>query len=109
MPDLHAQVRKHKGGHYFTVFDGITPLVSGDHVDGKIVLPATLDADIVAKIEAIVRPEIEAVDEEFARHEAEAPARAERNRPAMEEVIARLGKLPAGDLTEEARTKLARA
>lgn len=109
MSDLHAQVRKHKGGHYFTVFAGITPIVSGETKDGAIVLPAPLDADVVEKIEAIVRPEIEAVDEEHARHAAEAPARAAKNRPAMEETIARLGKLAPADMTEEAKKQLAHA
>lgn len=69
MSDLDVRVRKAASAHYFSVFDGIRPLVSGEVKAGKVELYAPV-GDLEDEVAAAVLAKCAAVDAELAEWEA---------------------------------------
>src|SRR5689334_21810756 len=83
MSGLDVRVRKHKGGHYFTVFDGVTPLVSGEVKGREITYGAPMPDEIASEVSAAVLAKCDAVDAEIGAWEARKAKKAAEMHPPV--------------------------
>lgn len=108
MSSIDVRVRKATNAHYFSVFDGVTPLVSGEVKGGEVVYNAPVPDDVAGDLTVAVKAACAKVDAEVGPILARNARKRALAREAAEKAKAAAAKTDPAPADEEApKTKAA--